>query len=159
GGSAAGTILNDDNLPSVTVQNAQVLEGNSGTTDLDFPVTLSTPATQTITVNYFTTDGTATADDSDYIPVANGQVTFQPGDSCRSITIQVNGDMKFEQDENFTVSLTNPKNVVIASGGGTATGTIQNDDYPPTISVQGVTAYEGNSGTKDFVFSVSLSNA
>src|SRR5207247_4139798 len=69
-----GTILNDDGVPTVSINDVTVTEPNSGTTSAVFTVTLSNASDQSITVNYTTVDGTALAG-SDYV-AASGTLTF-----------------------------------------------------------------------------------
>jgi len=107
-------------------------------------------------VNYTTADGTATTADNDYT-AASGTLTFAPGQTSQTVAVNVNGDTKFEPNETFTVMLSAPTNATIVAG--TGTGTIQNDDAAPTISIGNVTAAEGTSGTTPFAFAVTLSNA
>lgn len=113
--------------PGVSIADAQVTEGNSGTTTLSFPVSLDKASTQPVSVGYATADGTATAG-SDYV-AASGKVTFAPGQTTKTIDVTVNGDTAVEPDETMTVSLSGPKNATIKKG--TATGTITNDDKSP----------------------------
>lgn len=120
------TILDNDPPPSVSIGDASVFEGGSGTRNINFPVTLSAASGMTITLNYATAAGTATAD-TDYNS-ASGMVTFSPGQTTSSIVVQVRGDGLNEGDETFLVNLSNPVNVTIADGQGT--GTIQDDDFP-----------------------------
>jgi hypothetical protein len=141
--------------PSLSIGNATVIEGNSGTTNANFTVTLSEASSKTVTVSYTTADGTATTADNDYSS-SSGTLTFAPGDTAKTITVLVNGDTKYEPDETFSVNLSAATNATIASG--TGTGTIQNDDLIPSISLNSVSANEGDSGTTPFVFTVSLSN-
>ena len=155
-GTGLGTIHNDDNQPTISINDVSLLEGNSGTTAFVFTVSLSNASSQTITVNFATADGSATLADSDYQGGA-GSVTFAPGTTSQTITVLVNGDTKFEPDETFTVNLSAAVNATIADGSGL--GTIRNDDNQPTISINDVSLLEGNSGTTAFVFTVSLSNA
>jgi hypothetical protein len=54
-----GTIVNDDPVPSICVEDVQVVEGNSGTTEARFTVRLSAPSGQPVSVDYATADGTA----------------------------------------------------------------------------------------------------
>src|SRR5207302_532535 len=151
-----GTILNDDLQPSITINDVAVTEGNSGTTNAVFTLSLSNPSSQTITVNYATADGTATLADNDY-QSASGTVTFAPGQTTQTITVLVNGDTKFEPNETFLVNLSSPTNATVADNQGI--GTIANDDLQPSIiSVGNVTLTEGNSGTTNATFTVSLSN-
>src|SRR5439155_125188 len=149
------TIQNDDGVPGITINDVTVTEGNSGTTNAVFTVSLATLSPQTIAVNYATADGTATLADSDY-QNATGTVTFAPGQTNRTLTVLVNGDTKFEPNESFLVNLAGATNATIADNQGI--GTINNDDAAPSISINDVAVVEGNSGTASAVFTVSLSN-
>jgi hypothetical protein len=124
GTTAVGTIQDDDGPPTLAIFGDSTHEGCEGTTTLAFDVQLSRPVTSTVTVNYATADGTATAG-SDY-QFASGTVTFAPGQTEQTIRVTVIGDANVETDETFTVNLTG------ASGAGvsvaSATGTIINDD-------------------------------
>lgn len=121
------TLINDD-IPVVTVANAQVIEGNSGTTAMTFPITLTTAAAIPVQASYFTSDGTATGGE-DYQPT-QGTVIFEPGIAQRSVTVNVIGDTNFEANETLTLTVT-------PAGGtaATATGTITNDDTQPASRV------------------------
>ncbi|MCX8014643.1 MAG: Ig-like domain repeat protein, partial [candidate division WOR-3 bacterium] len=154
-GEGLGTILNDDDVPSISISDTSATEGNVGTKSFGFYVTLSNPSYQTITVNYATSDGTATIGDNDYVS-ASGLLTFNPGDLVKRIGVTVNGDNKYENDETFNVNLSGAVNATIADGLGV--GTILNDDPMPQISISDTSAYEGNAGTKSFGFYVTLSN-
>jgi PKD repeat protein len=125
----AGTILNDDGIPAISVDSPSVLEGDSGTTSLVFTVSLSNASTDTITVAYATADGTATAG-SDYT-ATSGTLTFAPGETSKAVTVAVSGDTDLEPDETLTLTLSNPVNATLGTGTGTGTGTILNDDYAP----------------------------
>jgi len=111
-------------LPSITISDNKMKEGNSGTTQMNFTVLLSSPATQTTTVNYKTKNVSAIAS-SDYV-AASGAVTFTVGESAKTISIVINGDTNVESNETFKISLSNPVNATIADA--TGKGTIQNDD-------------------------------
>jgi hypothetical protein len=87
-------------------------------------VTLSAAATQTVSVNYATANGTATAP-SDFT-TASGTLSFRPGEKAKTIPVGVVADLLIEPDETFTVTLSSPVNATITNG--TATGTITNDD-------------------------------
>src|SRR5438094_4882659 len=109
-----------------------VNEGSTGSTvNANFSVTLSAASPQTITVDYTTADGTATAP-ADYV-AKSGTLTF-PANSAtpQTITVVVNGDNIDEIDETFTVNLSNPTRATIANG--TGTGTILDNDNPPTVT-------------------------
>ena len=151
---AIGTISNDDAQPTISfLADVAQLEGNAGPTNFVFTVNLSNPSSQTITVNYTTNPGTAT-EGTDYTD-ATGPLTFVPGDVSETITVAVTGDLFFESDETFTVDLSAPTNSTITDN--QALGTIQNDDGQPTIIIDDVTQVEGNAGTTNFVFTVTLS--
>jgi hypothetical protein len=110
--------------PSVTLGDASIVEGNTGTTTLSFPVTLSAAAVGMVSVQYATSDGTAAAG-SDYTS-ASGTLSFNAGERAKTISVSVLGDTVVEQDETFTLTLANPVNATL--GTATATGTIRNDD-------------------------------
>ena len=114
--------------PSIRINDVPVTEGNSGATNANFTVSLSAAANGTVTVNWATADGTATAS-SDYVAVTNGVVTFQSGETTKTVPVQVNGDAVYEPNETFYVNLSNPTGATIADGQGV--GTIVNDDLQP----------------------------
>ena len=120
-----GTIQNDDAQPQVSLDDVSTLEGNQGQTDLTFTVSLASPSTQTITVDYATEDSTATAG-SDY-EAGSGLLTFDPGQTYKSVTVQAAGDVVVEAHEIFLSKLAGATNATIADD--TGVGTIQNDDY------------------------------
>ena len=155
---ATGTIQNDDTAPSeppaVSIADVSHPEGNSGTTVYAFTVSLSHVATGSVSVPYSTADGSATSP-SDYT-ATSGTLTFAAGETSKTITVLANGDTGYENDETFTVNLGEPTGATIADG--QATGTIANDDAPPSISVDDVSHSEGNSGTTAYTFTVSLSS-
>jgi hypothetical protein len=113
-------------LPSVSVADASVTEGNSGTSALSFPVTLSKPVTWNVSVDYATANGSATAPDE--YSSTRGTLTFAPGETSKTIAVNVVGDTAIEPDETLSIQLANPSNTTIATG--SATGTIKNDDAP-----------------------------
>jgi hypothetical protein len=154
-GTGTGTIQNDDPQPSIAIDSVTAPEGNSGATPFAFTVRLSNPSYQTITVDFATGGGTATAG-TDYVSTSD-TLTFAPGVVTQPITVLVNGDTTDEFDLTFGVILSNPGNATIAVG--TGTGTILNDDQPPQLSIDDVSLVEGNSGATAFTFSVSLSEA
>src|SRR4051812_41531345 len=108
----------------LSVADASVLEGDRGTSNATVAVTLSSASSQGITVSYRTADGSAKAKD-DYT-AASGTLTFQAGETRRTISVPIKGDRKREANEAFTVQLSNPVGATINDGG--ATVTILNDD-------------------------------
>ena len=111
--------------PSLSINDVSTTEGNAGTKVLNFTVTLSAASNLTVTANYATADGTATAP-TDYAAIASTLLTFNPGDTSKTVAVTINGDTAFEPDETFTVNLSNPVNATISDNQGL--GTIQNDD-------------------------------
>ena len=150
-----GTITNDDPVPDASIADASVAEGDAGTNTLSFDVTLSHASDDTVTVDWATTDGTATTADGDYV-AGSGTVTFDPGDTTKTVDVTVNGDTTYEADEDLTVTLANAVNAGLADD--TATGTITNDDQVPDISIDDRSANEGDAGTSTMTFHVTLSN-
>ncbi|HYH08790.1 MAG TPA: IPTL-CTERM sorting domain-containing protein [Thermoanaerobaculia bacterium] len=156
-GEATGTILNDDGVTLINISDANVTEGNAGLATLTFTVTLTQPAAENVTVNYTTSDGTATVANADYVAEA-GTVTFTPGDQSETITIDVTGDPFFEGNETLTVTLSNASvNANIADG--TGTGTINNDDAISVLNISDANVTEGNAGTTTLTFDVTLDSA
>ncbi|HEX4129841.1 MAG TPA: cellulose binding domain-containing protein [Pirellulales bacterium] len=115
-------------LPSLTVANVSMSEGNSGQTNMVFTVNLSTASTNTVSVQYATSNGTATAG-SDYL-ATGGTLTFAPGQTSKTISVPILGDTTIEPDETFSLTLSNPVGATL--GQASATGTILNDDTQAT---------------------------
>jgi uncharacterized repeat protein (TIGR01451 family) len=155
--TAVLTITDDDPTPSLSINDVTVTEGNSGTVDATFTVTLSAASGQTVTVNYATADGTATTADGDYLAIPSTTLTFNPGDTTKTITVKVNGDLFFEGNEDFFVNLSGQTNSTISDAQGR--GVITNDDAAPTLSISDATITEGNSGTTNAAFTVTLTGA
>ena len=149
-----GTILDNDAAPMVSIGDVSVLEGNAGTTNAAFTLTLSAPSGQTVTVIVDTADGTATAP-VDYGPVTGQVVTFAPGATIQTVVVPVIGDLLDEADEVFLVNLSAPVNITIADGQGV--GTILDDDAPPSLSINDVTVAEG-AGTASFTVTLSAAS-
>ncbi|HEX8286252.1 MAG TPA: Calx-beta domain-containing protein [Pyrinomonadaceae bacterium] len=151
-GQGTGTINDDDGAPSLSVGDVTVTEGNASTTAATFTVTLLPASGQTVTVNYATADGTATAL-SDYTAVSNS-LTFTPGQTSKTVTVNVNGDTTGEAHENFFLNLSSPSNATISDNQGQAT--VNNDDA--ALTIDDVTHAEGNAGQTAFEFTVTLSH-
>ena len=154
--SAAGTILNDD-LPTLTINDVTLSEGNTGTSNATFTVSLSAPAgAGGVTFDMATANGTAIAG-VDYVANSLAGQTIPAGSSTYSFTVLVNGDALNEPTKTFFVNVTNVTNAVVGDGQGV--GTIVNDDPLPSFSINDVTVTEGNAGTASAVFTVTLSAA
>ena len=129
-GQGAGTITNDDPVPSLSINDVSIAEGDAGTATCTFTVSLSNPSAQTVGVNCVTADGTAAAG-TDYLP-SSGTLTFAPGETTKTIGVPALGDLRNEADETFTVNLSGPSNATLADGQGA--GTITNDAASPAVA-------------------------
>lgn len=142
--------------PTISIADATVAEGSQGTsTNAVFKVTLSTAAALPVQVNFATAPLNTTAG-VDYVST-NGTISFSPGETNKTISVTVSGDNIFEPNETFNVALSNPINIVVARA--LALGTIVNDDPAPTLSIADVSVTEGNAGTTNLTFVVTLNGA
>jgi len=139
--------------PTLSIADVTVTEGNTGTRAATFTVTLSAASTTPVTVAFASADGTAKTATGDYA-TSSGTLTFAPGVTTQTITILVTGDLVYETNETFTIDLSSPTGATLAKA--SATGTITNDDNAPTLAINNIGATEGNSGTKNFTFNVTL---
>jgi aryl-phospho-beta-D-glucosidase BglC (GH1 family) len=120
-------------------------------------VSLSTASGQPVKVAYATANGTAAAG-SDYTAVS-GTLTFDVGVTQMLVTVPILRDTAAEASESFFVRLSNLTNSTLADGEARVT-IIDNDAAPqPTLTVSDVSVTEGNSGTSNALFTVSLSAA
>ncbi len=118
-------------------------------------MTLSAASGRTVSANYATTAGTATSG-TDFTSTS-GSLSFTPGQTTKTVNVPVIGDTTFEANETYTIRLSGAVNA--GYGTRTGTGTILNDDAAPVISVNNVSKAEGNAGSSNDTFTVSLSNA
>jgi len=139
-GARRAILLKPWDGPLVSINDVTVVEGNSGTRTATFTVTLSAASDQTVTVDYHTIHGGASAG-SDY-RATSGTLTFAPSETTKTITVLVVGDRLAEPDETFLVSLSSPVNAIVTDGLGV--GTILDDE--PRISISDVTKSEGKKG-------------
>ena len=129
-----------DGPPSFAIDNVSQSEGNSGTTSFVFTVTKTGTTVFSTSVDFQTVDGSATVADSDY-QVNNGTLNSAANETTKQITVLVNGDTTFENNETFTVHLSNAVGALISNADGT--GTIVNDDAAPTFAIDDVSHNEG----------------
>jgi ELWxxDGT repeat protein len=142
--------ITDEDTGTLTVGNASVTEGDSGTVNATFTITLGVPFYRDFTVNYATSDLTATAG-LDYVGKI-GAVTFPEGTTQQTVTVLVNGDLLDENNETFQLTISGSTGPTIAGGSGT--GTIVNDDT--SVSVNNASVGEGNTGPTNLTFTASL---
>ena len=121
-----------------------VVEGTAAT----FVVELSAESRKTVTVSYATADGTALKSE-DYTAVALTELEFRSGVTARTISVATTVDGFDEADgETFTVTLSAPGNAELATGSETATGTINDNDGEPKVSITGAPVVtEGTAAT------------
>jgi glucose/arabinose dehydrogenase len=154
-GTASVTILDDD--PStglrLSVGDVKILEGNGGTPSATLTVSLSAPSPGGVTVDYATSNGTATAP-TDYT-AKSGTITLAAGKTSKAVAIPIKGDGSFETSETLAFLLTNPVGAVIGRAAGTVR--IANDDAGPALAVSDASMVEGDSGTPFITFSLALS--
>ena len=110
--------------PTISINDVSQAEGNNGTSNFVFTISLSAASAQAVSANYATSDLTA-QDPTDY-QAASGVVSFAPGETSKQVTVLVNGDTQVEPNETFQVFLYNLQNAGV--GKVTAVGTIVNDD-------------------------------
>jgi hypothetical protein len=110
--------------PTLSIADASLEEGDSGAANMIFNVTLSSPASQVVSVRFVTGDLTA-ASTSDY-NVAGGTLAFAPGETGKAVAVAVTGDRAAEDNETFTVTLFGPVNVLL--GRAQAVGTIYDNE-------------------------------
>ena len=162
-------------LPEISIDTVEQLEGDSGTTNFEFTVSLSQPSEEVITVDYLTVDGTAESearfdslalvDLADYVP-SDGTLEFQPGETEKTIIVEVLTDTETlaaeATEETFFVNLTNANNADIGQVAGR--GIILNDDLEielrdtlPFLRVEDQAFVEGDTGEdieQDFIVSL-----
>jgi hypothetical protein len=151
---STGTIQNDDAVPTISIGDVDMNEGNAGMNVYSFPVTLSNPSSSTVSATFQTADGSALIMDADYSSNM-GSVSFPPNITSAQVDVNVTPDGKYEGDETFTVTLSAPVNGTLGTSVGT--GTIRNDDDPPSMAIDDVALNEGDAGATIFQFTVSLS--
>ncbi|MBF0181857.1 MAG: cadherin-like domain-containing protein [Magnetococcales bacterium] len=115
-------------VPEITIQDVVATEGDAGTANIGFTVTLSVASQRTVTVSWVTSDLTA-INGSDYT-FAAGVVTFEPGQTGKTVAVPIQGDTLDEGDETFKVVLSDPVNAVLAAPVGVAR--IVDDDVGKT---------------------------
>ena len=143
-----------DSLPSLTINDVSVREGNSGTTNANFTVSLSPPPAVAGSVNFATANQTASAP-GDYSST-NGVLSFGVGETNKTISVSVNGNSIYGgANKTFLVLLTGAVNATLIRTSGI--GTIVNDDATPALSIADATLLEGNVGTTNAVFVVTVS--
>ncbi len=158
---AAATILNDD-LPRVAIAaiDTAKAEGASGTTPFAFTVYLDAAAASTLSVWWQTMgSGASSATFADFTGGVepSGTVTFAPGETSKTISVNVASDTRIEPDEGFQVILLAPAPGLASGSAIRASATILNDDVPKVgLRLSTPARAEGGSGSTAFTFAVTL---
>ena len=157
-GTGQGTITNDDSA-SLTINDVALSEGNSGSANATFTVTLNSAVQGGFTVPVSSSNGSATAG-SDYTAIPGGSTLSFTGTAgeTRTISVPVLGDTVLEPNETFNVTLGTPSNAAVTLADATGVGTINNDDAA-ALSINDVSVSEGDSGTTNATFTVTLNAA
>ena len=145
---AIGTIVNDDN--GLRIVNSSIIEGNTGTRNLQLVVESMIQASSDINFGYRTEDGTAKAGE-DYID-ASGTAIILAGERTTTIDIVINGDTKGETDEEFIVALNSLPGEPIDIVKARAVSKIINDDY--RIRIEDAEVVEGNNESTILQFAI-----
>ncbi len=147
------TINDDDPPPTVSISDLAVLEGNQGATVFNFTVSLSQASAFASSVNFSTANGTATAG-QDY-SASSGTINFAAGETSKTASVTINGDLIPELDETFFVNLSAPNNTTINDG--QAVGTILDDDNPGKIQFAFAT-YSVSEGSPNATITLTRTN-
>ena len=160
---ATGGIADDDSMPTVSLQPStnRVTEGNTGKTSQTFTVNLNKASGQKVEVKYQTglpSIGALSrwAEDGQDYTTASGTLSFAPGETSKTFTVDILGDTIYEGDEVFGLWLSS-STATVPSALEPADITITDDDAKPTATIASQTMAEGNGGSVA-VFPIKLSN-
>ena len=132
GSTATGTIVDDDPMPTLSITSPSQLEGNGGSTQMTFVVSLDAVSGRDVVFLAATADGSATTADNDYVALASTPFTIVAGTNSVPIPVFINGDTPYEGDQSFSLNITGVSNATPATL--TGTGTILDDDQQPTTT-------------------------
>ena len=147
--TGTGTINNDDGA-TVTVNDASADEGD----DITFTVTLNNAVQGGLTVTPGFTDVSA-VEGTDYDENTAALSFTGTAGETETFTVSTTEDALFETDETFTVGLSVSDAPSGVTSTDTGTGTINNDETAPAVTINDASADEGD----DITFTVSLNNA
>lgn len=144
-------------LPTVSIGDVAMVEGDGEKKKMSFPVRLSSPASSPVTVEFSAVEGTAVRTGlSDFIGFSNRTLTIPAGETGSRVKVTVLGDARSEADEDFSVVLSSPTGAVL--GDDVGLGLIIDDDAPatPQVAVGDVAVVEGDVGRSNAIFDVTL---
>ncbi|MEM7049878.1 MAG: beta-propeller fold lactonase family protein [Acidobacteriota bacterium] len=132
-------------LPGLSIDDVTVIEGDTGSVDAIFTVTLSETSLSAVSVDYETPSGQGTATQGLDYTLTSGTVTIDPGDTEGTITVPILGDFEEEADETFVVQLSNESGAILSDAEGD--GTIVDNERPPDVAIGDVAVLEGDAGS------------
>ena len=169
-GLAIGTIIDDDFIPTVSIADAEMVEGDyenfyNAPPTMKFTISLDAAAYHPVSVDLSTVDYPLTTIDNsasiyeDFYPLYDWtNLTFEPGETTKTVEIEVHPDEIYEPDEQFAVEVVSAYGAVV--GDGLAIGTIIDDDFMPTVSISDAEVLEKDEFESTWMdFTVSLSAA
>jgi hypothetical protein len=149
--TGVATITDDDPATYLSISDISTPERSSGSHTVSFTVSRSGSSAAAISVSYATTGGAATAG-TDYTAIPTTVLTFDPGQTRRTVSVTVFGDTTDEPNETFWLRLSSPAGAIISDDTGVAT--IVDDDAPAYLAVRDVLVQEGDSGSRSMTFTV-----
>ncbi|MGZ5344714.1 MAG: Calx-beta domain-containing protein, partial [Actinomycetota bacterium] len=149
---AIGTIYDNEGPPAVVVTDTS---DDEFTGTMSISVLLTGPSAGTVTMDYATAAGSATAG-SDYT-TTTGSLSFISGQTSKNVSVPITSDAIDEDDETFSFSVANVAGAGITAG--TGIGTIVDDDAEPDLSIANASVTEGNAATATASFTLTLSAA
>ena len=160
-GIGTGTISNDDTAQIFIAE--PVVSASEATGQLDFVIDLTNPVDVDVSVDFNTSDGSATVADSDYVATSNTLVFLAGQSDAMTVPITVIDDNKLELNETLTLAISNlgHQGRTVSLGTASATGEIVNADVDDiaNLTITDVTQDEGDSGESSlFSFAVQLDN-
>ena len=154
--TGTGKILDNDPLPSLSIDaTTSSVSEEDADLEVEFTVTKTGATAREVTVDYTVgEDPDDSAGPRDFRSAGSKTLTFAAAATAQTLTVAIVNDREGEDDETFTVRLTNPKNAVL--GAEAKTITIEEDDDPALLSVADASAEEGE---RKVVFTVKMSAA
>ncbi len=140
-------------LPALSFKDTNPRANEDRNDSMLFEVVLDAASGSQVTVDYATADKTAKAGE-DYT-AASGTLTFAPGDTSKSVSVAVLDDDRFEGIETFTMTLSGAVGATVDVDVGTATGTIEETEVAPNLTIRGREVVEGS----PLIYDVTLTRA
>ena len=169
-GLGVGTIIDDDFMPTVSISDAEMVEGDyqdyyNAPPVMEFVVSLDAPAHRPVSIDLSTVNYPLTVVKNlaiayeDFYPIYDWtNLTFEPGETEKTLAIEIFPDEEFEPDEQFAVEIISAYGAEV--GDGLGVGTIIDDDFTPVVSISDAEVLEGDRFQSTWMdFTVSLSGA